>query len=95
MAEPNAVVEVGGVRFGNALPLALIAGPCQMESRDHAFDMAGALKEHLQPARDRARLQDELRQGEPHEPFRQARRSGSTRRLPSSPTCARSSVCRC
>ncbi len=45
MAEPNAVVDVGGVRFGNALPLALIAGPCQMESRGHAFDMAGALKE--------------------------------------------------
>jgi 2-dehydro-3-deoxyphosphooctonate aldolase (KDO 8-P synthase) len=45
MAEANAVVEVGGVRFGNALPLALIAGPCQMESRGHAFDMAGALKD--------------------------------------------------
>jgi 2-dehydro-3-deoxyphosphooctonate aldolase (KDO 8-P synthase) len=45
MAEPNAVVDVGGVRFGNSLPLALIAGPCQMESRGHAFDMAGALKE--------------------------------------------------
>jgi 2-dehydro-3-deoxyphosphooctonate aldolase (KDO 8-P synthase) len=27
------------------LPLALIAGPCALESRDHAFDMAGALKE--------------------------------------------------
>jgi 2-dehydro-3-deoxyphosphooctonate aldolase (KDO 8-P synthase) len=45
MAEPNAIVEVGGVRFGNDLPFALIAGPCQMESRDHAFAMAGALKE--------------------------------------------------
>ncbi len=45
MAEPNAIVQVGGVRFGNSLPLALIAGPCQMESRGHAFDMAGALKE--------------------------------------------------
>jgi 2-dehydro-3-deoxyphosphooctonate aldolase (KDO 8-P synthase) len=45
MAEPNAVVEVGSVRFGNSLPLALIAGPCQMESRGHAFDMAGALKD--------------------------------------------------
>ncbi len=45
MAEANTVVEVGNVRFGNALPLALIAGPCQMESRGHAFDMAGALKE--------------------------------------------------
>ncbi|MGH6923002.1 MAG: 3-deoxy-8-phosphooctulonate synthase [Propylenella sp.] len=43
MAKPNAIVEVGKVRFGNALPLALIAGPCQMESRGHAFDMAGAL----------------------------------------------------
>ena len=45
MAEPNAVVKVGGVSFGNAIPIALIAGPCQMESRQHAFDMAGALKE--------------------------------------------------
>ncbi len=45
MAEPNAEVRVGGVRFGNRLPLALIAGPCQLESRDHAFDMAGALKD--------------------------------------------------
>ena len=45
MAEANAVVNVGQVRFGNDLPLALIAGPCQMESRGHAFDMAGALKE--------------------------------------------------
>ncbi len=45
MAEPNAIVEIGAVRFGNRLPLALIAGPCQMESRNHAFDMAGALKD--------------------------------------------------
>jgi 2-dehydro-3-deoxyphosphooctonate aldolase (KDO 8-P synthase) len=42
---PNAVVEVGDMRFGNALPLALIAGPCALESRAHAFDMASALKE--------------------------------------------------
>jgi len=39
------VVEVAGVTFGNALPLVLIAGPCQMESRDHALQMASALKE--------------------------------------------------
>jgi 2-dehydro-3-deoxyphosphooctonate aldolase (KDO 8-P synthase) len=45
MAEANSIVEIGPVRFGNELPLALIAGPCQMESRGHAFDMAGALKE--------------------------------------------------
>ena len=42
---PNAEVKVGDTIFGNELPLALIAGPCQLESRQHAFDMAGALKE--------------------------------------------------
>ncbi len=42
---PNPIVAAGAVRFGNALPLALIAGPCVLESRAHAFDMAGALKE--------------------------------------------------
>jgi 2-dehydro-3-deoxyphosphooctonate aldolase (KDO 8-P synthase) len=42
---PNAHVTAGNVTFGNDLPLALIAGPCQLESRDHAFMMAGALKE--------------------------------------------------
>ncbi len=42
---PNPVVAVAGVRFGNALPLALIAGPCALESRAHAFEMATALKE--------------------------------------------------
>jgi 2-dehydro-3-deoxyphosphooctonate aldolase (KDO 8-P synthase) len=45
MAVPNRVVEVKNVRFGNDLPFCLIAGPCQLESRDHAFDMAGALQE--------------------------------------------------
>ena len=42
---PNSTVEVGAVRFGNNLPLALIAGPCQLESRAHALEMAAALKE--------------------------------------------------
>jgi 2-dehydro-3-deoxyphosphooctonate aldolase (KDO 8-P synthase) len=42
---PNATVTVGDVSFSNHTPFALIAGPCQMESREHAFDMAGALKE--------------------------------------------------
>ena len=42
---PNATVTVGAVPFGNALPLALIAGPCQLESRAHALEMASALKE--------------------------------------------------
>ncbi len=39
-----ATVAAGSVRFGNALPLAIIAGPCQMESRDHAMMMAENLK---------------------------------------------------
>ena len=39
------VVAAGSVRFGNHLPLSIIAGPCAMESRDHALEMASALKE--------------------------------------------------
>jgi 2-dehydro-3-deoxyphosphooctonate aldolase (KDO 8-P synthase) len=42
---PDHAVTVGNVTFANDRPLALIAGPCQLESRDHAFMMAGALKE--------------------------------------------------
>jgi 2-dehydro-3-deoxyphosphooctonate aldolase (KDO 8-P synthase) len=43
--KPNAVVEIGNVRMGNAEKLAIIAGPCQLESRDHAFEIAHALKD--------------------------------------------------
>jgi len=43
--KPHPIVTLGSVKFGNALPLALIAGPCQMESRAHALEMATALKE--------------------------------------------------
>jgi 2-dehydro-3-deoxyphosphooctonate aldolase (KDO 8-P synthase) len=42
---PNPVVTAGNVRFANDAPFSLMAGPCQLESRDHAFDMAGRLKE--------------------------------------------------
>ncbi|WP_321340131.1 3-deoxy-8-phosphooctulonate synthase [uncultured Cohaesibacter sp.] len=45
MTVPNPVVSAGAVQFGNHLPLAVMAGPCQMESRDHALEMAAALKE--------------------------------------------------
>ena len=38
-------VTVGPVRFGNRLPIALIAGPCQLESRSHALETASALKD--------------------------------------------------
>jgi 2-dehydro-3-deoxyphosphooctonate aldolase (KDO 8-P synthase) len=48
--QPNAVVEVevsgrAPVRIGNREPLTIIAGPCQMESRQHALEMAHALAE--------------------------------------------------
>ncbi|MGJ5137639.1 3-deoxy-8-phosphooctulonate synthase [Bradyrhizobium oligotrophicum] len=39
------VVSLGSVKFGNQLPLAVIAGPCQLESRAHALEVASALKE--------------------------------------------------
>jgi 2-dehydro-3-deoxyphosphooctonate aldolase (KDO 8-P synthase) len=42
---PNPIVEIGAARFGNDLPLALIAGPCALESRQHALEMAQALRE--------------------------------------------------
>jgi len=36
---------VGGVAIANVLPFVLIAGPCQIESRDHALEVAAALDE--------------------------------------------------
>lgn len=38
-------IKLGDITIGNDLPFVLFAGPCQMESRDHAFEMASALKE--------------------------------------------------
>jgi 2-dehydro-3-deoxyphosphooctonate aldolase (KDO 8-P synthase) len=42
---PEPVVAIGNARFGNAQPLALIAGPCALEGRGHALEMAAALRE--------------------------------------------------
>ncbi|PZA12052.1 3-deoxy-8-phosphooctulonate synthase [Rhodopseudomonas palustris] len=42
---PAPSVAAGNVKFGNALPLSVIAGPCQLESRAHALEVASALKE--------------------------------------------------
>jgi len=39
------VVTAGSVTFGNHLPISIIAGPCQLESRAHALEVASALKE--------------------------------------------------
>ena len=38
-------VDIAGLRVGNDQPLTLIAGPCQLESADHAQMIAGAMKE--------------------------------------------------
>ncbi len=38
-------ISVGDLSIGNDLPFVLLAGPCAMESRGHALEMAGALKE--------------------------------------------------
>ncbi|MGB5949068.1 MAG: 3-deoxy-8-phosphooctulonate synthase [Parvibaculum sp.] len=43
--QANAIVKVGNLEIGNDRPFTLIAGPCQLETRQHAFDMAGAIKE--------------------------------------------------
>ena len=53
MTQPNAVIEIkapngASVRIGNSERLSIIAGPCQMESRQHALETAHALKEAAQ-----------------------------------------------
>ena len=42
------IINVGSVKMGNKLPLALIAGPCQIESREHAIFIAGSMVEITQ-----------------------------------------------
>ncbi len=42
--KPNSSVRLGDVTFSNSAAFSLIAGPCQMESRDHAFMMAESLQ---------------------------------------------------
>jgi len=39
------IVNAGPVKFGNDLPMSIIAGPCQLESRAHALEVASALKD--------------------------------------------------
>ena len=45
MTEANREVSVGGVTFSNTAAFSLLAGPCAMESREHALECAAALKE--------------------------------------------------
>ena len=44
-SKPNPAVTIGKVTFANDRPIAVFAGPCAMESRAHALEMASALKE--------------------------------------------------
>ena len=50
--QANAIVTIGqgeaAVRFGNDQRLSVMAGPCALESRQHALEMAAALKEIAQ-----------------------------------------------
>ncbi len=41
-------VDIGGIEVANDKPFVLIAGPCQIESRDHALEVAAALHEMSQ-----------------------------------------------
>lgn len=43
--ENQKTIKIGNFEIGNKLPLAIIAGPCQIESRQHAIDIAGAMME--------------------------------------------------
>ena len=38
-------IKIGDFEIGNKLPLVLIAGPCQIQSRAHAVELAGKLVE--------------------------------------------------
>jgi 2-dehydro-3-deoxyphosphooctonate aldolase (KDO 8-P synthase) len=42
---PDRIVTIGNVTFAQDRPVAVFAGPCQMESRAHALETAAALKE--------------------------------------------------
>ena len=44
------IVHVGDIAFGGANPISFIAGPCQLESRDHALMMAEKVAEAMAPS---------------------------------------------
>jgi 2-dehydro-3-deoxyphosphooctonate aldolase (KDO 8-P synthase) len=49
LSEPR-TVAIGDVALGNHLPMVLIAGPCQIESRAHALEVAAALSSMVRAA---------------------------------------------
>ncbi|MEM9632539.1 MAG: 3-deoxy-8-phosphooctulonate synthase [Pseudomonadota bacterium] len=45
MTQANREVSVGNVTFNNSAAFSLMAGPCALESREHALECAAAIKE--------------------------------------------------
>jgi len=45
LSQPNSTITIGDIKVANHLPLTIFAGPCQMESYEHALMMARALKD--------------------------------------------------
>jgi len=41
----NKIIKIKKLSLGNNLPLTLIAGPCQIESKDHCYMIAAKIKE--------------------------------------------------
>jgi 2-dehydro-3-deoxyphosphooctonate aldolase (KDO 8-P synthase) len=82
MSAANSTVTSANAVFDNHLPLTLIAGPCQLESRDHAFEMAGCAQAICAPvsASGWSTSRASTRPTAPR--FRAPAASGSTRRMP-------------
>ena len=92
--KPNPRVAVGAIEIANDAPIAVFAGPCQMESRAHALEMAAALKEIAGKLGLRARSTrpPSTRRTAPRS--RASAASGSTRRCRCSRRSARRLGCR-
>ena len=67
-------VTIGEVVVGNDLPFVLIAGPCAMEGRAQALDVAGTLAEMARGLGIRTHIQNVVRQSQSDEPRVGARR---------------------
>ena len=92
-SKPNPAVTVGKVTFANDRPIAVFAGPCQMESRAHALEMASALKEIAGRLGIGLVYKTSFDKANRTSSRRQARRRASRRRSPCSPRSARSWAC--
>ena len=53
MQHHNKSVKIKNFEINNLNPFILIAGPCAIESKDHAFDMASKIKEICHRVRDK------------------------------------------